>query len=318
MADTRLEELRRRVGLNPTSPAFAALAEECRKACLFDEAIATARAGLERFPAYLSARVTLGRALIEVNELEEARTQLEEVLIMAPDNLAAIQALADMHHRLGESTEDTEVDGPTSALDDDVWGFSSTDASPPPTLDQPLHPETSAVTVGDAASLEVLLGSMSELSGSGENADVPHAEPANTEPADLLDLALVLVQGAETPPMAERHPVLVTGEFASLDDVLGEVAEVGGATGPASVDVTPTEPLELPDLETVPMQGETPPLTPDFAEVKLPPGPGARGEPVLDPAIDALDEDPRVAAGLKRFLDAIVARRTGRRKRSEV
>ena len=39
MADTRLEELRRRVELNPASPAFAALAEECRKAGLFGKTV---------------------------------------------------------------------------------------------------------------------------------------------------------------------------------------------------------------------------------------------------------------------------------------
>ena len=92
MADTRLEELRRRVELNPASPAFAALAEEYRKVGQFDEAIATARTGLERFPTYLSARVTLGRSLIEINELEEARTHLEGVVSEAPENLAAIRA----------------------------------------------------------------------------------------------------------------------------------------------------------------------------------------------------------------------------------
>ena len=103
MADSpRIEELRRRVQNDPASIAFAALAEEYRKAGRFDEAIATCLAGLQRHPAYLSAHVTLGRAFIEVGRYEDAREELEHVLRLAPENLAAIRGLAEIHHRRGE------------------------------------------------------------------------------------------------------------------------------------------------------------------------------------------------------------------------
>ena len=62
---------------DPASIVFAALAEEYRRAERFEEAIATCRAGLEHHPAFLSARVTLGRALIEVGELEESEGRVE-------------------------------------------------------------------------------------------------------------------------------------------------------------------------------------------------------------------------------------------------
>jgi tetratricopeptide (TPR) repeat protein len=104
MADnTRIEELRRRVESDPASIAFAALAEEYRRAGQHDDAIATCKAGLRRHPAYLSAHVTLGRALIEVGQYDEARQELEHVLKLAPENLAAIRGLAEINHRLGES-----------------------------------------------------------------------------------------------------------------------------------------------------------------------------------------------------------------------
>ena len=93
-------QLRRQVEEKPASPTFAALAEECRKAGLFEEAIETARAALDRFPTYVSARVALGRALIEVGHIEEARAHLETVVDQAPENLAAINALAELHKRL--------------------------------------------------------------------------------------------------------------------------------------------------------------------------------------------------------------------------
>ena len=100
MSESRLDTLRRQVEENPASPTFAALAEECRKAGLFEEAIETARAALDRFPTYVSARVALGRALIEVGHIEEARAHLETVVDQAPENLAAINALAELHKRL--------------------------------------------------------------------------------------------------------------------------------------------------------------------------------------------------------------------------
>lgn len=95
----RLEQLERRVRQDPASIGFAALAEEYRRAGRLLEAIDTCRTGLRRHPAYLSARVTLGRALLASGALDEARIQLEEVRRLAPDNLAAIRALDDLHTR---------------------------------------------------------------------------------------------------------------------------------------------------------------------------------------------------------------------------
>ena len=90
----RLEQLRRRVDGNPASIAFAVLAEEYLHAGMLDEAIATCRAGLRRHPAYVSARVTLGTALIEAGQLDEAAAELEAVLRTAPENLGATRGLA--------------------------------------------------------------------------------------------------------------------------------------------------------------------------------------------------------------------------------
>ena len=73
MADpARVEELRRRVQLDPASFAFAALAEEYRKLGRLNEAVDTCHAGLQRHPTYSSARVTLARALFELGRLELA------------------------------------------------------------------------------------------------------------------------------------------------------------------------------------------------------------------------------------------------------
>lgn len=101
----RIDELRRRVDNDPASIAFAQLAEEYRRAGAYDEAARVCRAGLERHPTYLSARVTLGRALLELDRYDEAQAELELVLRSAPENLAAVRALAEVHQRRGNLAE---------------------------------------------------------------------------------------------------------------------------------------------------------------------------------------------------------------------
>jgi tetratricopeptide (TPR) repeat protein len=97
----RIAELRRRVHADPASIAFAQLAEEYRRAGQYDEAVKYCRAGLGRHPGYLSARVTLGRSLMGVGELDDAAREFDLVLRSAPDNLAAIRSLAEIHQRRG-------------------------------------------------------------------------------------------------------------------------------------------------------------------------------------------------------------------------
>src|SRR4051794_10916339 len=104
-SDSRLQDLRRRVQEDPSSIAFAQLAEEYRRGGQLQEAVDVCRAGLTIHPGYLSARVTLGRALIELQQPEDAQVELERVLKSAAENLAAIRGLAEIHHRRGSLAE---------------------------------------------------------------------------------------------------------------------------------------------------------------------------------------------------------------------
>ena len=100
MADNpRIEELRRRIQKDPASIAFAQLAEEHRRAGQLEDAVRVCRAGLAQHPAYLSARITLGRALLEMARFDEAASEFEYVLKAAPDNLTAVRELADIEQR---------------------------------------------------------------------------------------------------------------------------------------------------------------------------------------------------------------------------
>src|SRR5262245_63918530 len=117
----RIDALRRRVEKDPASIAFAQLAEEYRRGGDYQQAIAICREGLARHPGYLSAQVTLGRALIELGQFDDARKELEAVLSAAPDNLAAIRALAEIHQQVGE-TEIAHLREPESAAPPFVSG----------------------------------------------------------------------------------------------------------------------------------------------------------------------------------------------------
>ena len=81
------------------TPGFGPIAERFRRAGEHDRAVNLCREGLARFPNHLSGRVTLGWALIDLGRFDEARVELERVIKRAPDNLAAIRGLAELHDR---------------------------------------------------------------------------------------------------------------------------------------------------------------------------------------------------------------------------
>lgn len=104
----RIQELRRRVQANPTSLAFAPLAEELRRTGRLDEAIRVCRAGLQHHPEYVSARATLGRALADSRDDDAALAELTAVLDRAPDNLSALRGLTDILQRRADRPEALE------------------------------------------------------------------------------------------------------------------------------------------------------------------------------------------------------------------
>jgi tetratricopeptide (TPR) repeat protein len=93
---TRIDDLRRRVEKDPASIAFAQLAEEYRRAGDLHEAVRVCETGLAQHPAYISARVTLGRSLFDLGRLAEARQAFTQVIEAAPDNLIARDKLLEI------------------------------------------------------------------------------------------------------------------------------------------------------------------------------------------------------------------------------
>ena len=97
----RILELRDRIRTGPAPFLYAQLAEEYRRARDFEDAVTCCRECLAKYPAYLSVRVILGRALAERGELDAAVTEFTHVLSAAPDNLTATRDLAEIELRLG-------------------------------------------------------------------------------------------------------------------------------------------------------------------------------------------------------------------------
>jgi hypothetical protein len=91
------------------SATFAHVAERFRRAGDLHRAVALCREGLKRFPSHVSARVTLGLSLLDLAQYSQARAELQQALKRAPDNLAAIRGLAQLHDHPDD----------TSHLDDD-------------------------------------------------------------------------------------------------------------------------------------------------------------------------------------------------------
>src|SRR3989442_1419270 len=97
-----IESLKDRIARDPFSRAFLQLAEEYRKDGKFKEAIDVCLDGLQRHPAYHTARISLGRTYLEAGDLENARRTFVEVLELQPENHLAAKLLAEIQKKMGD------------------------------------------------------------------------------------------------------------------------------------------------------------------------------------------------------------------------
>jgi tetratricopeptide (TPR) repeat protein len=208
----RVQELRRRVQADPASIAFAQLAEEYRRVGDNDDAVATCRAGLVHHPDYLSARVTLGRALLELGRLDEAVAELNVVLTTAPDNLAANRALAEAYQKRGQMPEAVaqykralELPKFDPHLESDVQRIESVVSPPPPASND----EPSRVAIEDLFDFDSLL---EQLGGRTQ------PKPEFPSPADPV---------AATPSILEKVELTAdaTDPFSELEQMLRQTEQ---------------------------------------------------------------------------------------------
>jgi len=261
----RIDDLRRRVQKDPASIAFAQLAEECRRAGRYEEAVEVCRAGLAIHPGYLSARVTLGRALIELNEPDDALQELSVVLKSAPENLAAIRGTAEIHHRRGELVEALAQYRAALALARNDPDLQQTVDELARQVEPPLPPASADGMSFEDISSEFLKiapppipappltepePATADLAGPVETDRAPDAEPA-APPTPV-------VEPVAAEPVVEAVAAADAAEpFVSEFTGMTESAVVGGAAGPAPHDgpiedtVAPDSTAEEPAVQTI-------------------------------------------------------------------
>ncbi|WP_298271297.1 tetratricopeptide repeat protein [Geobacter sp.] len=91
------------LGRDAGSYCFAPLSELYRRVGLLDDAIGTARKGIELHPEYVGGYMALGRACFEKGEKAESRQAFEKVVRVTPDNLMAQKLLSQLYLDAGET-----------------------------------------------------------------------------------------------------------------------------------------------------------------------------------------------------------------------
>ena len=87
---------------DPSSKAFAPLAEGYRKLGMLEKALQTALDGVSIHPQFNSGKVALAKVLIDLKKLPSAQKILEEVCAQEFDNLLAHRLLGEVYIHLGE------------------------------------------------------------------------------------------------------------------------------------------------------------------------------------------------------------------------
>ncbi len=91
-----------RLARDPTSLAFAQLAELYRRAGRPADAVARCREGLARYPHYTAARLILARALADEGQLEAAMTEARAILELSPKDIQSQRFAAEVARKQGD------------------------------------------------------------------------------------------------------------------------------------------------------------------------------------------------------------------------
>ncbi len=100
-----------RLARDPSSLAFAQLADLYRKAGRTQDAIALCRQGLARYPQYTTARLILAKAWLAEARLDEAGAEIRAILDQTPKDVQCLRLAAEVERRQGH------IDGAADYLD---------------------------------------------------------------------------------------------------------------------------------------------------------------------------------------------------------
>lgn len=131
-----IRQFEARLAREPTSQAYAALAEAYRRAGRAGEAVTLCREGLARHPGYATTRLVLAKSLLESGDVRTARAEIQRFLGGEPDHEPALRIAVECALRGGDPAEalgyvrrlaaldphDRGVQGLSRALDVGVTG----------------------------------------------------------------------------------------------------------------------------------------------------------------------------------------------------
>lgn len=112
----RIAELKREIDTNPHSRQFYQLGELLRREGRAEEAAAVLRRGLQYWPKYVAAWVSLGRAELERPAPGEAISALRRALDLDPENPVAWRLLAEAEEMAGNVEEAAAAMGRAAGL----------------------------------------------------------------------------------------------------------------------------------------------------------------------------------------------------------
>ncbi len=117
MAETRercdIDSLQACVDRDPGAPEFPALAEALRRAGRATEARRVSEIGLEHAPGRMAGRVSLGLALLELGEAEEAKRALAAILDSLVDPHALVSGGTGAQSLSAAAAAETALDSPS-------------------------------------------------------------------------------------------------------------------------------------------------------------------------------------------------------------
>jgi tetratricopeptide (TPR) repeat protein len=90
-----------RLAKEPTSLAFAQLADLYRKAGRTGEAVTLCREGLVRYPQYTTARLILAKTLIAEGRMDGALAEIDAILQVSPKDVQCHRLAAELQRRRG-------------------------------------------------------------------------------------------------------------------------------------------------------------------------------------------------------------------------
>lgn len=91
-----------RLARDPTSLAFAQLADLYRRAGRAADAVVRCREGLARYPHYTAARLILARALADEGQLDAAMTEVRAILELSPKDIQGHRFAAEVARKQGD------------------------------------------------------------------------------------------------------------------------------------------------------------------------------------------------------------------------